>query len=152
MVLITYFTPKVREGIFFSRHLPHTKKEKNKLYYIIHIVCMCVCVCVLILNLSFEITTLFFSRALHFSMFYLICWFLDSHHTKDDRRWWRLIPNFEILFLYFTMMWWWCTPLICFDECLTISFPLLLIWYFCFWTGIIPLNSVCHSRLDSYQT
>ncbi len=38
----------------------------------------------------------------------------------------------------------WCTPLICFDECLSISFPLLLIWYFCFWTGIIPPNSVCH--------
>jgi hypothetical protein len=46
MVLITYFPQKSGRGFFFSRHLTHTKKEKNKLYYIIHIVCMCVCVCV----------------------------------------------------------------------------------------------------------
>lgn len=77
MVLITYFPQKSGRGFFFSRHLTHTKKEKNKLYYIIHIVCMCVCVCVLIRHF-------FFASSSFFDVWFdlLVSW-LTSHKRRS---------------------------------------------------------------------
>ncbi len=128
MVLITYFTPKSPGGDFFFTP-PSSHKEKKKLYYIIHIVCT-VCVC---FNFEFIIWNYdIFPRALHFSMFDLICWFLVTHITQktiaDDDGSFR-ISKFSFSILR------WCDddvppPSFVFMSVLSVSFPLLLIWFF----------------------
>lgn len=153
MVLITYFTPKVREGIFFFTP-PSSHKERKKQVVLYHSYSLYVCVCVCF-NFEFIIwnyDTFFFASSSFFDVWFdlLVSWFA-SHKRRSPmmtahsefRNSLSLFYD-DVMMMYPPHLFWWV-----FIDFVS---ALLLIWYFCFWTGIIPPNSVCHFRLDSYQT
>ncbi len=143
MVLITYFPQKSGRGFFFSRHLTHTKKEKNKLYYIIHIVCMCVCVCVLIRHF-------FFASSSFFDVWFdlLVSW-LTSHKRRSPMMTAHSeFRNSPSLF-YDDVMMMSSFVLMSVIDFVSASFDLI----FLFLNGNYSAKQrLSFSRLDSYQT